>query len=185
MFDEFHHGLQLLFIIGCFGHRLPDDQQQNRLHRGLRIVALHHTVGAFHDARLRVGEVVLIPVLRLGLGVALAFRRCLVPRSLLQDFLGFFDPGQPGLAPPQFLRQLVAPLAAVLAIFCLIGGLGLRQQLLHFFLELLLLLLHPAVAHGLVLAGVGFQLRPVQRYPAQFDRPALQRHRQDLLEQVL
>ena len=127
----------------------------------------------------------MILILRLGLCAALAFRHCLVPRSLLQDFLGFFDPGQPGLAPSQFLRQLVAPLAAVLAIFCLIGGLGPLQQLLHFFLQLLLLLFHPAVAHRLVLAGVGLQLRPVQRYPAQFDRPALQRHRQDLLEQVL
>src|ERR1700730_10369481 len=50
---------------------------------------------------------------------------------------------------------------------------------------LLLLLFHPAIAHRLMLTGVGFQLRPVQRYPAQFDCPTLQRHRQDLLEQAL
>src|SRR6202035_4800582 len=81
-------------------------------------------------------------------------------------------------APPQFLRQLVAPLVAVLSIFRLIGGLGLLQQRLHFFLQLLLFLDHPAVAHGLVFAGVGLQLRPVQRYLAQLDRPAFQRHRQ-------
>ena len=56
------------------------------------------------------------------------------------------------LAPPQFFRQLVAPLAAVLLIFCLIGRFGLLQQLLRFLLELLLLLHHPAVAYRLVLA---------------------------------
>src|ERR1700674_5445815 len=60
LFDEFHHGLQLLFIIGCFRHRLPDDQQKSRLQRRLRIVALHYTVSSFHYARLRVVEVVLI-----------------------------------------------------------------------------------------------------------------------------
>src|SRR5271170_5577321 len=52
-----------------------------------------------------------------------------------------------------------------------------NQQLLHFFLQLLLLLVHPAVAHGFVFAGVGLHLRPVQRDLAQLDRPALQRQR--------
>src|ERR1017187_4673695 len=185
LFDEFHHRHQLLFIIGCFGYRLPDDQQQNRLHRRLRVVTLHNPVGTFHDARLRVGEVILILVLRLDLLGALAFCRCFVPCPLLKHFLGFLDLGQPSLASPQFLRQLVASLAAVLTIFLLVGGLGLLQQLLHFFLQLRLLLLHPAVAHRLVLAGVGLQLRSVQRHPAQLDRAALQRHRQDLLKQFL
>src|ERR1700733_12842286 len=60
-------GSKLLFIVSCFRYRLPDDQQQSRFHRRLRIVTLHNPVGAFHDARLRIGEVILILVLWLGL----------------------------------------------------------------------------------------------------------------------
>ena len=66
MLDELHHRLQLLFVIGRFCHRLPHNQQQLRLYRRLRIEALHKPVAAFHDARLRIGEVVLILILGLG-----------------------------------------------------------------------------------------------------------------------
>jgi hypothetical protein len=46
---------------------------------------------------------------------------------LLQRLLGFLDAGQASLAPLQFFRQLVAPLAAVLEIFLFVGGSGLLQ----------------------------------------------------------
>src|SRR6202162_5149995 len=70
-------------------------------------------------------------------------------------------------------------------IFFLISSLGLLQQLLHFIPQLLLLFLHPSVAHRLVLAGVGFHLRPIYGYPPHFHRSHFQRHLQDLLEQSL
>jgi hypothetical protein len=70
-------------------------------------VTLHKSVGAFHHARLRIGEVVLILVVRLSsfslLG-ALALFCGFVPRPLLKDFLGLFDLGQPALAAPQFFQ---------------------------------------------------------------------------------
>jgi len=43
------------------------NQQQRRVHCRLRIVALHEAIGALHDARLWIGEVVLILAGRLGL----------------------------------------------------------------------------------------------------------------------
>ena len=67
-------------------------------------------------------------------------------------------------------------------IFFSVGGFGLLQQLLHLGPDLLVLLLHPVVAHGLVLAGVGLHLRTVERHPAQFHRPGLQSNLQYLLE---
>jgi hypothetical protein len=136
LLDGFHHRLQLLFVIGRFRHRLPDNQQHLWFHRRLRILALHKPVRALHDARLRVGEVVLILVLRpgpLGLCRALTFGRGFFSCSLLVDFLGQFDLGQARFPPPQLLRQLVAALAAMPTVFFLIRSLGLLQQLLHFF----------------------------------------------------
>src|SRR5215510_1372590 len=67
LLDGFHHRLQLLLVIRRFRHRLPHDQQHLRFYRCLRIVALHQPVGTLHNARLRIGEVVLILVLRLSL----------------------------------------------------------------------------------------------------------------------
>src|SRR6516162_4325642 len=175
-------------LVRRFRHRLPGDQQHLRFYRCLRIVALHKPVGTVYNARLRVGEVVLILVLRLsllGLSGAFALGRCFFPCSLLDHLLGPLDLGQPRFPPPQLLRQLVAPLAAVSTVFFLIGCLGLLQQLLHLFLQLLLLFLHPPVAHRLVLAGVSFHLRPVQCHPPHFHCAYFQRHLQDLLEQSL
>src|SRR6266851_4938213 len=97
-------------------------------------------------------------------------------------FWGHLDLGQPAFPPPQLLRQLVAPFVPVPPVFFLVGGLGLRQQLLHFLLQLPLLLLHPPITHRLVFAGVGLHLRPIQRHSPQFDRPGLQRHLQHLFK---
>src|SRR5215813_10203586 len=91
LLDGFHHRLQLLLVIRRFRHRLPHDQQHLRFYRCLRIVALHQPVGTLHNARLRIGEVVLILVLRLsllGLSGAFALGRCFFPCSLLHHLLG-------------------------------------------------------------------------------------------------
>src|SRR5664279_1135251 len=77
LLDGFHHRLQLLFVIGRFRHRLPDNQQHLWFHRRLRIVALHEPVGALHDARLRIGEVVLI----LSSGLARLASAALLPSA--------------------------------------------------------------------------------------------------------
>jgi hypothetical protein len=38
----------------CLRYRLAHDQLQNRLYRCLRVVALHESIPAFHDARFRI-----------------------------------------------------------------------------------------------------------------------------------
>jgi len=50
--------------------------------------------------------------------------------------------------------------------------------------EILFLLLHP-VSSSLVRAGIGFDRRAVQRYPAHFQRARFQRDLQNLLEESL
>jgi hypothetical protein len=80
----------------------------------------------------------LILVLRfglLGLRGALALGCCFLPRPLLDYLLSHFSFGQSRFRPPQFFRQLVAPLAAVSTVFFLIRSLGLLQQLFYFFLQ--------------------------------------------------
>ena len=61
----------------------------------------------------------------------------------------------------------------------------LRQQVFDLRTEILFLLLHPVIAHRLVLAGIGFDLRAVQRHPAHFQRTRFQRDLQNLLEESL
>ena len=60
---------------------------------------------------------------------------------------------------------------------------GLRQQSPHFGAQLALLLFHPAIAHRLVLAGVGLHLGAVQGHPPQFQRPRFQRDFKHLFKQ--
>src|SRR5262249_60545928 len=121
----------------------------------------------------------------LGVSGAFASGGCFFPAPLFRLLIDPWAFAHTRCPPPQLLRQLVAPLAAVSTVFFLIGSLGLLQQLLHFFSQLLLLFLHPSVAHRLVLAGVGFHLRPVHCDPPHFHRAYFQRHLQDLLEQSL
>ena len=93
---------------------------------------------------------------------------------------------QPRLAALQLLGQLLArllrPVAGVLGG---IGPLRFGQHLLDLGGNLLLGLLHPPPTHGLVLGGVGFHLRAVQRHPTQLHRPGFQRQPQHLLEQLV
>src|SRR6516225_8812123 len=88
LLDGFHHRLQLLLVIRRFRHRLPHDQQHLRFYRCLRIVALHKPVGTLHNARLRIGEVVLILVLRLSLlGLSGAFSRARCSTTFLAHLI--------------------------------------------------------------------------------------------------
>ncbi len=65
LLDRFEQRLQLLFVVRRLRHRLPHDQLTDPLHRRLRVVGLQEPVAAFHDARFRIAEVVLILVARL------------------------------------------------------------------------------------------------------------------------
>jgi hypothetical protein len=94
----------LLFIVGRRRHALPHDQLQPRLHGRLRIVALHQTIAALHQARFRVGEIVLLFIrgLRLlHLRAWLSGLLRLLPRAFLQRPFRRANLLQPGLAPLQ------------------------------------------------------------------------------------
>ena len=82
---------QLFFIVSRLRHRLPYDQLQIRLYRCLRVVRLHHAICTSHDARFRIGEVVLVLVFRFDLLGIAALCGGLLARSFLQDTLGFLD----------------------------------------------------------------------------------------------
>src|SRR6266849_2406986 len=53
LLDHLHHWFDLLFIVGRRRHALPHDQLQPRLHCRLRVVALHQTIAALHQAAFR------------------------------------------------------------------------------------------------------------------------------------
>src|SRR3974377_1649142 len=175
LFNDRYHRRQLLFVVRRLRDCLPNNQLQPRLYRRLRVVALHDPVRASHDARLRIGKVVLILGLRFGFLRVLTLGLRLGPPTLPPHPLGFPDLTQAILTPLQFLRQFVAALVlAVAGIFRSVGGFGFQQKLFHFRLERLLLLHHPVVAHRLVLAGVGFHLGSIQRPPPHLLLPRFQ-----------
>jgi hypothetical protein len=71
----------------------------------------------------------------------------------------------------------------VVRVFGGVRRLGLRQQFPDLGAQLPLPLLHPAIAHRLVLAGIGFQLGAVQGHPPQCQCTRFQRDLQHLFEQ--
>lgn len=77
-----------------------------------------YAIGARHDPRLRIVEVVLILVIRFRLILCAAFGRRFLPRSGLHCQFGLPDLLQTSLAVPQFFRQLVAPLVRLSACPC-------------------------------------------------------------------
>src|SRR5207247_2393164 len=146
-----------------------------------------------HDPRIRIGKVALrlglglgllwvrnlgrralgllsgLLLLPLPLGDASASRLGLLLGSrlgfLLQRPLGLANLLQPGFSLGQFRRQFISPPPrAVLPILGRVDGLGVRQQLGYFLFQFLFCLAHPFIAHRLMFGGVGFDLRPVQRY---------------------
>jgi hypothetical protein len=102
-----------------------------------------------------------------------------------QGGFGFPDPLQAAFPPPELFGQLVPravrPVAGVLRgihAFCPL------QQHADLLGQAGLLLGHAPIAHGLVLAGVGSDLRPVQRHVPQLDQPRLPSQPQHLVEQL-
>src|ERR1700693_2974942 len=67
------------------------------------------------------------------------------------------------------------PSDPVVRVFRGVRRLGLGQQSPYFGPQLPLPLLHPAIAHRFVLAGIGLHLGAVQGDPPQFQRPRFQR----------
>jgi hypothetical protein len=83
---------------------------------------------------------------------------------LLERCLRFADPAQPTLPKLKLRVDLVSRLAwSVLGVFLRVGFLSTPHQGLDLRLEALLLFLHPAVAHRLVLARIRLHLRAVER----------------------
>ena len=73
---------------------------------------------------------------------------------------GLTNPGQSDLAAPQFIRQITAQLPfAVALVFLGIQDFGPAHQGVDLLLQLLLGPEHPLRAHGLVLGGIGLNLR--------------------------
>lgn len=89
----------------------------------------------------------------------------------------------PRLRVAEFLGQLIAALALAVELVLLgVDALGLVEPALHDLVEFVALLLHSAVAHGLVLRRVRAHLRPVDRDVAQLRHPLFAAHVQDLFE---
>jgi hypothetical protein len=112
---------------------------------------------------------------------ACALRR----RLCFQGGFGFPDPLQAAFPPPELFGQLVPravrPVAGVLRGIHPFRPLQQHADLLG---QAGLLLGHAPIAHGLVLAGVGSDLRPVQRHVPQLDQPRLPSQPQHLVEQL-
>jgi len=109
------------------------------------------------------------------------------PRAGLgfQGGFGGADLGQAALAAGQFGREFVPPRArAVPGVLRRIDRLRLGEERGHFRLQFPFGLGHPAVAHGLVLGGVGQDLRAVQGDVAQLDEPGLLAEGEHLGEQA-
>src|SRR6266568_5958413 len=174
--DHLDHRPHLLFVIGVLGHQLAYDQLQLGLYRDLRVIGLHKTVRPLHDARFRIGKVVLHLGLGLHLCLGLALALGLLARPLFQGSLGFANLLQSGLSPRQLRRQLIAaPIPPIASILFCVYFLCLFQQPFYLRPQSLFVLLHPPVAHGLVLARIGFHLAAIQHHSPQLHRPRLQR----------
>ena len=163
---------------------LRNDDLAVFVHRDLRVVALDEPVGCLLDPGLRIGEVTLRLVRRTSRLGILPFRGRLLPRLRLKRRPGLLDLLQPRLSPCELLGQLVsASVAAVASILFLVHFVRTAHHRLHFPAQRRLLLLHPSVAHRLVLGGVGLDLRPIQGHPPQLHQPRATAQPQHLLEQ--
>ena len=99
---------------------------------------------------------------------------------------GLTDPLQTVLAATQFIRKITS--AVVLAVTAIVLGVqdfGLAHQGINLLRQLLFGPQHPLVAHGLVLAGVGFDLGAIQCHMAQADHASLLAQPQGLNKQTL
>ena len=188
-------------VVGVPRHLGSDDQLVLSLHRHLRVVALLKTLRrGLHDPAFRIREVVLRllvrlpvfplvgpPALRVALRTGLASPRLVrLPLPGLQTRPGRPDRRQPVLPAPQLLGQLVAPKRLPKAR--ILGRVGLprpRQQRFDLARQTPLLLPHPTVTHRLALAGIGSNLRPVNRQLAEVRNAGLARQTDHLHKQRL
>ena len=110
----------------------------------------------------------------LGFGLGLRFERR----------FGLADLAQAGVTSRQLCGKLVSAAASAEArLFLGIDALGFRQQALDLVLQLLLGFGHPAIAHRLVLGGVGPDLRTVDGDVAELDQPSSLTEPKHLYEQ--
>jgi flavodoxin len=85
----------------------------------------------------------------------------------------------------QFSGKFIPPLVPPeLGILPFVDILGLAEQRLHFRRQPSLFLLHPLIAHVLVLEGVRFQFRPIHGHMPQFHQTRLLAQPQHLHEQT-
>ena len=104
----------------------------------------------------------------------------------LQRLAGLADLLDPALLVRHPLGHLVpTPLAPVLPILRIVGGLGPIEPGAHFPLQAQLRPAHPLIAHRLVLARVGLHLRTIERHVPELDQPRLLTQQQHLHEQPL
>ncbi len=177
--DLLEHRLELTHIGGAVADALCDDHRRLGVHGRLRVVGLHELLAALgHDLALGIGEVALS--LRLRSGFAGGSRLGLQLLASLADLL------DPALLVRHPLRHLVpAPLAPVLPILRIVGGLGPIEPSPHFPLQSQLRLAHPLITHRLVLARVGLHLRAIVRHAPELDQSRLLTQLQHLHEQPL
>ena len=98
---------------------------------------------------------------------------------------GLLDTGDAALAPSQLLGQRGAIVVrAVLGVLAAIGLLGLLEDAPDLFSQTFGGRLHAPVAHGLVLARVGLDLRAVDGDVVELDHPGLVGDGEHLLEEV-
>src|SRR6266403_690770 len=175
-FDPLQQRHQLLFIIRGLRDLLPYDQLEDRFDGDLCVVALYKSIRPFQDTGLGIGKVVLRFLRGLRFLGVLPLAPDLLPRPLFQRAFGFPYPGDPRFPSLQLFWQLVSPaIPTVTLILFFVRRRCLAQQLAHFLPQPLLRLLHPSVAHGLVLTRVALDLTPIQRHPPQLHGSRLQR----------
>ena len=200
------HRLDLLLVVGRLNHIGRHHQQAARRHRRLRVVALIEAAARHrHDARLFVGEIDLIVrprplgrrLRRLAAGLLARGRRLGRARRELGLMLGLLarvallgarfdlrprlgDLAQALLAPRQFVgdRHAVGNVRRIRRF-------GLGHQIGHFGLQLRLDLARMLIRQRAVPAGVGVDLRAVERHRAHLQHAHLARQQQHLNEQRL
>ena len=202
--DLVQHRFELLLVVGRLAHGARHHQQTSRRHRGLGVVALiKAAAGHRHDAQLLVGQVDLVVgprpferrFGRLAAGLFPARLRLRLPRRELgfvlrllarMAFLGprrDLRPRLGQLAQPLFApRQLIRHRHAVGRVRR-IGRFGFGQQIGDFGFQLRLDLAGVFIRERAVPAGVGVNLRAVQRHRPHLQDAHLPRQQQHLNEQ--
>ena len=114
----------------------------------------------------------------------LALTHCISGGLRFHFLAGLTDPLQTVLAAAQFIGEITAAVGlALTAILLGIEDFGLAHQGVDLLRQLLLGPEHPLMAHGLVLAGIGFDLGAIQGHMPQAHHPCFLAQPQNLNEQ--